>query len=230
MLDQFEGLVKKRSSCRFFEKKDIPEKLIERLLDITRYAPSSYNLQPVHFFVVRSEKIKHALFVPCLKQEQVLSAPCLVVFALDRKVVEHNAESLIRAEMKTGSFTEEKARRFRVFTRFGFDSSKFGWIGFFKRLFTPIIRWKNVLPNLPLENFDAWLAKQSSLSCMTFMLAAEAAGLSTCAMEAFDEKKLKKVLGLDSSWYVPLVVAVGYGNQKCIKASRLPLSELMKWI
>lgn len=228
VLEQFEELVSTRFACRSFEKRPVQEKLIEKLLDITRRAPSSFNLQPTHYIVVRKEEMKKALWEACLKQNQILEADFLLVFASDRRVVEHNAESVIQEELKSGSLSEEKSKMYRSFMKLGFDTSCFRKL--IKKLTIPFIRWRAVLPTLPLENLDAWLAKQASLSCMTFMWAAEAAGLSTCPMDAFDEKRLKKMLFLDSSWYIPIIVAVGYGVAPSVKTSRLPLSESVTWM
>lgn len=222
MLDLFEKIVRQRQSCREFQKRAVPDKLIERLLDITRHAPSGYNLQPIHFIVVQDEKMKEKLFPACLKQPQILESSFLVVFAGDRNVAHNNADAVLREELRTGSFNEEKARRFKSYLQLGFT-------GFWKRYLAPLIRSRAVLPQLPIENMDAWLAKHASLSCMTFMLAATAAGLSTCAMDAFDEKKLKKALGLSRSWHVPIIVAVGYGSGSKIRTSRLPVSEIVTW-
>ena len=44
----------------------------------------------------------------------------------------------------------------------------------------------------------------------TIMLAAEEMGLATCALAAFDPKKLKPVLGLDENLCPDLVIALGY--------------------
>ena len=230
MLNQFDTLSKARYSCRQFEKKALPDTIVERLIDIARSSPSSYNLQPTHYVVVRSEEVKKEMFSACLKQPQILEAPCIVVFACDRLVVTPTAESILQEEVRAGGFSHDQERPFRAFVKLGFDSSRFGFSGWVKRHVAPLIRLRAVLPVLPVENMDAWLAKQGALSAMTFMLAATAAGLSTCPMEAFDEKRLKKILHLGREWYIPLIVAVGYGKTPKVRSTRLPLSEIVKWL
>ena len=229
MLDQFETLAKNRTSCRSFTSKPVSEKLLERLIDVTRRAPSSYNLQPTHYILVRDQEIKKSLWTACLKQNQILEASCIVVFACDRKVVDHNAELVIQQELKDGGLTEQRAKQYRSFMKLGFDTSFFGFQGLVKRRLAPIVRWRSPFPSLPVENLDAWLSKQAALSCMTLLLASTSAGLSTCAMDAFDEKRLKKALSLDNSWYVPIIVALGYGSSTGVPTSRLPLSESVLW-
>ena len=44
----------------------------------------------------------------------------------------------------------------------------------------------------------------------TIMLAAEEMGIASCALAAFDPKKMKPVLGLDDKWQPDLVIALGY--------------------
>lgn len=222
MLDVFEKIVRQRCSCRQFEKKAIPAALMKRLLEDASQAPSGYNLQPIHYIVLQEEEIRKKIFPFCLKQNQILDASAIVVFAADRKVAKHNGEAVVVDGLRRGCFNEAKAKSFLSFLKLGFT----GW---WKRYLAPVIRFRAILPQLPIENMDAWLAKHAGLSSMTFMLAATAAGLSTCPMEAFDEKKLKKALKLDSSWNIPIIVAVGYGKPTEVRTSRLPLSELVTW-
>ncbi len=52
--------LKKRRSVRHFKKDPVPEETIAMLLDITRYAPSGGNEQPVQWMVVHNpEKVKN---------------------------------------------------------------------------------------------------------------------------------------------------------------------------
>ena len=57
-------------------------------------------------------------------------------------------------------------------------------------------------------------------------LAATAEGLGSCIMGWFDEKRLKRLLGIPSSKRVLLVVALGYSVQQHREKSRRPLGEV----
>ncbi len=53
--------IKKRRSISQFEKKNVPLKLIDALIDIASYAPSSCNTQPWYFVVFHTKKAKDKL-------------------------------------------------------------------------------------------------------------------------------------------------------------------------
>jgi len=76
-------------------REDIPERVMEKILDLARYAPSSMNGQPWHFFVIRRQKTKKELvriknrYCPPEKQEYqadfLLEAPVVVIVCVDKK-------------------------------------------------------------------------------------------------------------------------------------------------
>lgn len=50
--EQAETFLKSRRSIRHFKDKPVDRSLIEKMIDIARYAPSGHNLQPVHWMVI----------------------------------------------------------------------------------------------------------------------------------------------------------------------------------
>lgn len=56
MRDEFYELIRSRKSIRQFKKQEIPQEVIERLLEAASHAPSGKNLQNWRFFVVQGEK------------------------------------------------------------------------------------------------------------------------------------------------------------------------------
>ncbi len=58
--DQVEMHWKGRRSIRRFSRQEVDKIVLERLIDMSRYAPSGMNAQPVHWLVVPySEQVKH---------------------------------------------------------------------------------------------------------------------------------------------------------------------------
>jgi len=90
-----DGIIKGRRSVRKYKNKGIADSLIEELLDLARYAPSSMNGQPWHFIVVRSEKTKKKLadiknrYCPIEKQSYkadfLQNAPVIIVVCVDKE-------------------------------------------------------------------------------------------------------------------------------------------------
>jgi len=59
-MDIIEGL-KTRRSIRSYQDKDVPDNLIEEILEIARWAPSSANNQPWRFIIIKDEERKASL-------------------------------------------------------------------------------------------------------------------------------------------------------------------------
>jgi nitroreductase len=87
--------IKGRRSIRRYRDEDIPDSVIEELLDLARYAPSSMNGQPWCFIVVRNDETKRRLaeiknkHCPAEKRmykaDFLQNAPVVVVVCVDRE-------------------------------------------------------------------------------------------------------------------------------------------------
>jgi nitroreductase len=54
-------IIKNRRSMRSYKKRDLPQDIIEKLLEAARWAPSGGNVQSWAFVVARSLKVKQGL-------------------------------------------------------------------------------------------------------------------------------------------------------------------------
>ena len=61
-----------------------------------------------------------------------------------------------------------------------------------------------------------------------FCLQAAELGLGTCIMGWFDEKKVKKLLGIGNK-RIPLLISLGYPDTETRKKSRKTLEEMSSW-
>ncbi|MCA9243446.1 MAG: nitroreductase family protein [Phycisphaerales bacterium] len=226
-LDAFETLAKTRRSVRDFLPDPIPDALLWRLLDIARWAPSGYNLQPTRFVVVTDAALCERLLPACMDQRQITQAPAVVVFAGDRDVFATNFERVVRMELQNGSISPEYEAKLREFVPLAFSTGPAGLGWLWKATIAPIARLFRPIPSMPAVHRSAWLIKQVSLSAMVFMLAAHAAGLATVPMEGFDEGRLKRVLGLPRSLIVPMIVPVGYAAPHRLSKTRLGVDALV---
>jgi nitroreductase len=71
--------IKGRRSVRAFKNKDVPQEIIEKLIDAARWAPSAGNIQPWEFIVVRKPDIKRRLAEAALDQTFIEEAPVVIV-------------------------------------------------------------------------------------------------------------------------------------------------------
>ena len=56
--DSLLELVKKRRSIRRFKPDPIPDENIEKIIEVARWAPSGFNMQPWEFVVVKKAELR----------------------------------------------------------------------------------------------------------------------------------------------------------------------------
>jgi nitroreductase len=76
-------LMMKRRSVRVFKDQEIPEPLIEKLLDVANHAPSGGNIQPLSIILVRDLEGRQKLAQLAGGQPWVRNAPLSMIFCLD---------------------------------------------------------------------------------------------------------------------------------------------------
>lgn len=81
-MDLYE-LMMKRRSVRVFQEREIPEEIVEKLLDVAIHAPSGGNLQPLSIILVRSQEGRKKLAKLSGGQPWVARAPLTMIFCLD---------------------------------------------------------------------------------------------------------------------------------------------------
>lgn len=67
-----------RRSVRSFKADPVPQEVLDKLLDAARCAPSSLNLQPWKFILIRNADIKHQVVMHCPGQGFIEEAPLLI--------------------------------------------------------------------------------------------------------------------------------------------------------
>ncbi len=77
-MSDFLSLSKKRRSVRSYKKQQIDEKVLERILDAARMAPSARNSQNWKFIVVKDQKRKEELTAATKGQSFINQAPVII--------------------------------------------------------------------------------------------------------------------------------------------------------
>lgn len=72
-------VIKKRQSVRSYQDKEIPEEILQQVLEAGRLAPSACNNQPWKFIVVRDKRLRERLVSACKNQKFVGEAPVVIV-------------------------------------------------------------------------------------------------------------------------------------------------------
>lgn len=71
--------IKKRQSVRSYQDKEIPEEILQQILEAGRLAPSASNRQGWKFIVVKDENLRKKLVPACKNQKFVGEAPIVIV-------------------------------------------------------------------------------------------------------------------------------------------------------
>ncbi len=74
-----------RHSIRSYEKRDVPNELIGKIIEAGIHAPSAGNLQPWEFIVVKDERLKKELALAALRQKHVEDASVIIVVCADQE-------------------------------------------------------------------------------------------------------------------------------------------------
>lgn len=75
-------VIKGRRSIRAFKLQDVPDEVVEKLIDAARHAPSAGNIQPWEFVIVRNPDAKKKL-AQAAHQAFVEEAPVVIVVCAD---------------------------------------------------------------------------------------------------------------------------------------------------
>src|SRR3989344_2116461 len=102
---EFEQIVHERYAVKLFDGSKIPESKVNKLLEMIRYAPSSFNIQPWVVKVVTDSKIKERLTPASMNQKQIESCSHLLVFCANKDIA-GNIDKLEKLMKKAGASTE----------------------------------------------------------------------------------------------------------------------------
>ncbi|MBM4136149.1 MAG: nitroreductase family protein [Nitrospira sp.] len=78
--------VKERRSIRDFQKKEIPDGIIDKLIEALIWAPSAGNLQSRKFYFIRDEKFKKRIAAAALNQNFIAEAPLVIIGCTDSRI------------------------------------------------------------------------------------------------------------------------------------------------
>lgn len=78
--------VKERRSIRDFQKKEIPDSLLDKLAEALIWAPSAGNLQARKFYFVLNSDIKKKIAAAALNQNFIAEAPLVIVGCTDSRI------------------------------------------------------------------------------------------------------------------------------------------------
>ena len=164
----------------------IPQDKLERILEATRLAPSSYGLTPYNVIVVENQKLKEELQGACYGQTQLVDSSAVLVFATWDEVTEHSV----------GNYINEiaKQRETPVESLNGLQDMMNG-----------------SLTNMTHEQKISWAQRQAYIGLGFALTAAAVEEVDSTPMEGFVPESVDTVLGLQELGLKSVVVLpLGY--------------------
>ncbi len=211
----FYATVESRRTVRDFLPDPVPQEVLDRCLDAARLAPSSSNLQPWEFVVIRNTDARQKANAACLNQIPAKTAPVLMALVTHRDTWRRNRDEIIRVFETRGPLRKSHESYYRKIIPMVYMTGPFGLLGPLKQLFSRIASMFKPTPNLMARSDIRVMAhKSTALAAATFMLAMRAEGYDTCPMEGFDPWRAKALLGLPRGAEVNMFLAVGKRSDK----------------
>ncbi len=226
------ALVESRRAMRRFKPEPVPDAVIRDCLELAMLAPSSCNLQPWSFQVIRDPALLAQLHPVCMSQNAARAPLIIAVLARPdtwkqacRQIIEQWPEPEVPARIR--HFYSKTAP-------FQYNQGAFGLRGFLKRQLLRFAAWRKPLMRSPnsLAQMDIWAVKSTALAAQNLMLAFQSHGYATCPMEGFDEVRLRKVLSIPRRAIPIMLLAVGRADDKGVYNPRLrfPLEQQVRWL
>jgi nitroreductase len=189
-----------RRSIKTFKSDPISSEILNKLIELTVAAPSSFNVQSWRIILVQDEAQKVALSEAAWKQKQIIQAPVTFVFAADTSAGEKDLTPILEQGLITGAWNEKTVNYFR----------------------DAIPQFQESLG----EKRREYAIKDAIIAATHLVLAAESLGLSSCFMNGWVEDQVKAVIGAsdDSDIAIAVLVPVGYPAEPRLNPGRLPFS------
>ncbi len=197
------------TSKAFDPTRKIPAEQVEQLMTVLRYAPSSVNSQPWHFFVASTEEGKALVTkgTPAgfeYNATKILNASHVVVLAARNDIDEAHLATLLAQEEADGRFANADAKTAQNNSR-----------SFYAKLHRE-----------QLDDARYWMDKQVYLALGMLLLSAGSLGIDACPIEGFSAAALDEAMGLEAKGLHSVVlVALGYHSEADFNA-KLPKSRL----
>jgi nitroreductase/dihydropteridine reductase len=196
--------------------KRIDSALMDQLMTLLRYTPSSVNSQPWHFMVAGSEEAKAKIATATASapyrgnQPKVLHASHVVVLCTRAELNDAHLQRVLEQEERDGRFPTAEAKATQIKGR-----------GFY------INMHRN-----ELQDTQQWMEKQVYLALGGLLIGAATLGIDATPIEGFDPATLDEALGLNEQGLKSIVmVALGYRSNDDFNASlpksRLPADDLV---
>ena len=195
----FDKIVHGRYATKMFDGKSLADSKVTQLLELVRYAPSSFNIQPWKIIVVTDSSIKEKLFHASWKQPQVTSCSHLLVFCANKNI-SGNIEKLEKLMIQNGAKPDQ--------------------------IKSYIDMMKNFEKGLTEEQKISWAQRQTYLALANALNGAKSLGFDSCPMEGFDPDAYSKILNLPQNLVPTALCPIGHASDSAKPKIRFAGQEI----
>ena len=197
---EFKEIVSSRYATKSFDGKVIPQSKVNELIELIRFSPSSFNVQPWMIKVISDKETKAKITQAAWNQPQIDSSSHLIVFMANTDVL-GNIKKLEDKMAKTSAEKEKLKGMFDIIHSFaqGLDDSQ--------KL--------------------SWTQRQVYLAVGNALNGAKSLGFDSCPMEGFDSEALAKILKLPKNLVPTVLVPIGYANDTPRTKIRFEKNEIL---
>ena len=226
----FFELINKRRSVRKFSDDEVPEVVMRKCLKASILAANSSNLQPWEFYWIRNKKKKQLVVKACFSQNAAKTAKELVVAVSRIDTWKRNRDLILENYKKEEKLIPVVNKYYNKLIPFVYYHDRFGLAGLIKRIifiFINIVGYFKIVPRGPIYKHELFetVTKTTALACQNFMMALVAEGFDSCPMEGFDEKRIKKILKLNSKCHVVMIFGIGKSDKNGVYGDRFRIEE-----
>ncbi|PSQ06978.1 NAD(P)H nitroreductase [Halobacteriales archaeon QS_6_71_20] len=202
----YNEVVTTRRSVHEYSDEDVSTETLEAVFRKATYAPSSFNLQPWEFLVVRDDDRLATLAEVANGQEHVEEASATVVVLGNLDPSAH-ADPVFDDWLRKGYIPDEDVKEQLLDTVEG-------------------------MADQSAAERRVWTNRSTALAAQQFMTAAWSEGVATCPMEGFDADALVEAFDIDDGYEPVMLVTVGYPAEDAAEAERKyrrPVDEVVHY-
>ncbi len=183
-----EVIAGRRSTRRFDPGRPLPDDLLRRILRFATLAPSGFNLQPWRFLVVRSARNRRRLRACADGRAELTDAPAVVIVLGYHHPQRTDLEEVLARALGLGAITPAEAAEARGRAARAVEAE-----------FRPDAATRALGPAM--------------MAAATLMIAAEAHGVASAALEGFDVGRIRRAFGIPDDHSVGLLIPLGFAAQ-----------------
>ena len=196
---EFEKIVNERYATKLFDGRKLSESKVNKLLDIIRYAPSSFNIQPWKVIVITDKTLKEKLSPASWNQAQITSCSHLLVFCANKDIA-GNINKLEKLMIDAGYNPKDVKNSIDMMKQFE--------------------------KSLSDEQKLSWAHRQTYLALGNALNGAKSLGFDSCPMEGFDPASYSKILNLPDNLVPTALCPIGYAEDNPQPKLRFPKEEV----